>query len=186
MLRSSFAVAILMFLSGPGLAQDAPVRVAPFEIDITPPLGTPLCDALVMPAKEIVDPLSARGIVLLTEDRPIVLCALDWVGIGNSGYDAFREALAKAAGTSVDHVCVHSLHQHDAPGCDFEADALLATHGLGGSCSILPSRARRSRDCMMPCIKQPKAQSTLRTSASAKRQSWRSHLIAAYWGPTAR
>ena len=108
------------------------MRIATFQIDITPPIGTPLCDALCEPAKEIVDPLSARGVVLLTQDRPIVLCALDWVGIGNGGYDAFREAIAKAAGTSVDHVCVHCLHQHDAPGCDFEADAILAAHGLGG------------------------------------------------------
>ena len=54
------------------------------EADVPPPLGSPLCDGLVKPAKEIVDPLSARGIVLLSEDRPIVLCAMDWVGVGNS------------------------------------------------------------------------------------------------------
>src|ERR1019366_907876 len=63
---------------------------------------------------------------------PIVLCAVDWVGIGNSGHAAFREALAMAAGTTKDRVAVHCLHQHDAPGCDFEADELLAPHKLGG------------------------------------------------------
>jgi hypothetical protein len=110
---------------------DIPFRIAVFEADITPPIGAPLCDALVPPAKEVVDPLKARGVVLLTADEPIVLCALDWVGVGNSGYDAFREGLAVAAGTTRERVAVHCLHQHDAPGCDFSADDLLVAHGLG-------------------------------------------------------
>ena len=37
------------------LVQDAPLRIATFRADVTPPLGAPLCDALVPPAKEIVD-----------------------------------------------------------------------------------------------------------------------------------
>src|SRR6266849_2632229 len=106
MIRFIVATVVLFFLVGPVSAGDKPLRIAIFEADITPPIGTPLCDGLVPPAKEIVDRLSARGIVLLTEDRPIVLCALDWVGIGNSGYDAFREALAKAAGTTRERVAV--------------------------------------------------------------------------------
>src|SRR5207253_7405307 len=95
-----------------------PLRIASFEADVTPPIGAPLCDALVPPAKQIDDPLFARGLILFGADKPIVLCALDWVGIGNTGHDAFRNALAKAAGTTRDRVCVHCLHQHDAPGCD--------------------------------------------------------------------
>lgn len=132
MLRALFAVTVLGCSEFAAAAADKPLRLAAFEVDITPPIGTPLCDGLVVPAKEIVDPLTARGIILLTEDRPIVLCAMDWVGVGNSGHTAFREALAKAAGTSRDRVCVHCLHQHDAPGCDFEADEILTPYGLGG------------------------------------------------------
>jgi hypothetical protein len=112
-------------------AADAPLKITVFEADVTPPLGAPLCDALVPPAKEIVDKLTARGVVLLSADKPVVLCALDWVGIGNSGYDEFREVLAKAAGTTRERVAVHCLHQHDAPGCDFAADELLIPHALG-------------------------------------------------------
>src|SRR5436190_1318729 len=132
MFRSLVAGAFTFLLLFPAQAADIPLRITTFTVDITPPLGTPLCDALVMPAKEIVDPLSARGVILLPDGEPIVLCALDWVGIGNSGYDEFRAALAKACGTSVGRVSVHCLHQHDAPGCDFEADAICAAHGLAG------------------------------------------------------
>jgi hypothetical protein len=111
-------------------AEETGFKIAVFEADITPPIGAPLCDALVPPAKEIVDRLTARGVVLLTADKPVVLCALDWVGIGNSGYDAFRDALARAAGTTRERVAVHCLHQHDAPGCDLAADELLIPNGL--------------------------------------------------------
>lgn len=153
MLRLIVSATMLLWLAGTVRAQDKPLRIAVFEVDITPPVGTPLCDGLVPPAKEIVDPLSARGIVLLTEDRPIVLCALDWVGIGNSGYDAFRNALAKAAGTTKDRVAVHCLHQHDAPGCDFEADEILTRHGLGGKL-FDPGFAKKSVDRLAGAIKK--------------------------------
>jgi hypothetical protein len=74
--------------------------------------------------------LRARGIVLLGAGEPIVLCAVDWIGIANEGHDAFREALARAAGTSPHRVAVHSVHQHDAPDCDFSAERILKETGL--------------------------------------------------------
>jgi hypothetical protein len=108
---------------------DEPVRVATFNVPATPPLGSPVAYA---PARSIDDPLSARGIVLLVPDGPIVLCAVDWIGIGNGGHDLWRERLAQAAGTTPERVAVHALHQHDAPRCDFTAEELLAERGLGG------------------------------------------------------
>ena len=109
-----------------------PLRVATFQVDATPPVGSPLCDAAVPPVATVDDPLSARGIVLLSGEKPVVLCAVDWVGIANSGHQAWREALAKAAGTTPECVAVHTLHQHDAPGCDFLADEILAAAGHPG------------------------------------------------------
>ncbi len=112
-----------------GLA-DQPLRIATFQVDATPPLGSPVAYA---PARKILDPLSARGIVLLPGEQPaIVLCAVDWLGIANGSMDAWREQLAAAAGTSVERVTVHALHQHDGVRCDFTAEAFLAEQGLGG------------------------------------------------------
>src|SRR3990172_5800440 len=81
------------------LAADASLavdlRVATFKLDVTPPVGSPLCDALVPPATGVNDPLTARGIVLKADDqKPVVLVAVDWVGIGNDGHDAWRDAIA--------------------------------------------------------------------------------------------
>jgi hypothetical protein len=66
------------------------------------------------------------------DETPVVLVAVDWVGIGNEGHDAWRDAIAAACNASRDRVCVHALHQHDAPGCDFLADRIAAEAGLSG------------------------------------------------------
>jgi hypothetical protein len=116
-----------------GNARAVELRAAAFKLDVTPPVGSPLCDALVPAMTGVNDPLSARGILLQAEnEKPVVLVAVDWVGIGNEGHDAWREAIAEACGTERDRVCVHALHQHDAPGCDFLADRIAADAGLPG------------------------------------------------------
>jgi hypothetical protein len=83
-------------------------------------------------SKKIIDPLYAHGFVLLSADKPIVLCAVDWCEIRNGAYDQWRDALAKAAGTTRERVLVCSLHQHDAPVSDSGAAKLLADVGLKG------------------------------------------------------
>jgi hypothetical protein len=108
-----------------------PVRIATFQVDVTPPIGSPLCcSAGVKPAEKIVDPLTARGIVLLGPPKPIVLAAVDWEGIANEGWDEWRRALAASSHTDIDRVTVHTLHQHDAPGYDASAEHILKAHGI--------------------------------------------------------
>ena len=111
------------------LAQDA-VRLATFDVDATPPLGSGMAYDVVKRVDELT--LRCRGVVLLGSSQPIVLCALDWIGIANEGHDAFRKALAEAAGTTPDRVAVHALHQHDAPGCDFTAEKIIQELSLPG------------------------------------------------------
>src|SRR5262245_38872806 len=96
-----------------GLAASGPFRVATFSADVTPPLGHPLMGGGIAPAKSVADPLEARGAVLLGAGRPIVCCALDWCEVRNDAYDAWRNALATAAGTDPERVLLACLHQHD-------------------------------------------------------------------------
>ncbi len=117
--------------SAPAIASQKSLRIAVFSSDVTPPVGSALCYGLVKPAKRVGDPLLARGIVLLPNRQPpIVLCALDWLGIGNGSQDLWKQALARAAGTVPDRVAVHTVHQHDAPGDDATAQELLRARGL--------------------------------------------------------
>ena len=103
------------------------LRLATFDIDATPPLGSPMAYDPVKRLDEMS--LRCRGVVLLGAQQPIVLCAVDWIGIANEGHDAFRSALAGAAETTPERVAVHAVHQHDAPGCDFTAERLIHESG---------------------------------------------------------
>lgn len=106
---------------------DSELRLARFDIDVTPPIGSMMAYDPVRALGELS--LRARGIVLIGSGEPIVLCAIDWIGISNEAHDAFRAALARGAGTSAARVTVHTVHQHDAPRCDFTAEALLHQAG---------------------------------------------------------
>lgn len=108
------------------------IGLATFSADVTPPLGSPLCFGAISPAKEIEEPLTARGIVILGPDKPIVLCVADFVVLSNDSHDEWRKALAKAAGTKPDRVAMHVIHNHDAPGYDAGASRLLDEQNLVG------------------------------------------------------
>ncbi len=104
------------------------LRLARFDIDATPPIGSHMAYDPVTNKWDLG--LRARGVVLVGAGEPIVLAALDWIGIANEGHDAFRNALAQAAGTQPTRVAVHTLHQHDAPDCDFSAERILKDAGM--------------------------------------------------------
>jgi hypothetical protein len=112
----------------PGRAAPPTIKVATFDVDATPPLGSAMAYDPVRRHDELT--LRCRGVVIMGAGKPIVLCAVDWIGIANEGHDQFRERLADAAGTTRERVAVHTLHQHDAPGCDFTAERLIRDLGL--------------------------------------------------------
>jgi hypothetical protein len=117
---------ILVGLTGVPRAAE-PLKVGVFAVNASPPIGSPLA---YDPTRGVAHPLSCRGVVLVGTGQPVVLCAVDWIGIANDGQLEFRQALADAAGTIPQRVVVHTLHQHDAPFCDFSTDALLAKQGI--------------------------------------------------------
>ena len=97
-----------------GQAPESGFRLAVFSADVTIPLGHRCMGILPTKSK------SSR-----THWRPGALCfwagetagalALDWCEVRNGAYDQWRDALAKAAGTTRERVLVSCLHQHDAP-----------------------------------------------------------------------
>ena len=104
----------------------APLKLATFRADVTPPVGAPLCGGLVKPVAGVSEPLLALGVVILSGDKPVVLCAVDWCEIRAGDHVHWREVLAQAAGTTPERVAVQSLHQHNAPIGDAAAHRLLA------------------------------------------------------------
>ena len=119
----SIVVVAVFFAAGAGKEKETILRVATFDLDVTPPVGSAMAYTIVEKSPELS--LRCRGVIVLGAGKPIVMCAIDWIGVANEGYDQFRDALAKAAGTTRDRVALHALHQHDAPGCDFTAEKLV-------------------------------------------------------------
>ncbi len=118
----------LRAMSKPPLLFKDTLKVSTFDVDATPPEGSWLAYDSLLNTWDLG--LRAKGIVLTGAGNPIVLCVVDWIGIANEAHDAFREGLAKAAGTTIDRVAVHTLHQHDAPTSDFGAEQFLKKEGL--------------------------------------------------------
>jgi hypothetical protein len=125
-------VAILLCLLGcasTGGAPGAPLRMAIFASDVTPPLGHPLCGGWIKPAEEILQPLVLKGIVLDDGRSRVVIAAMDWCVLRGAAFDLFRDRIARAAGVPATHVAVHTTHTHSAPIADSRAEQLIAATG---------------------------------------------------------
>lgn len=107
-----------------GVAPAAPLEVATFQCDVTPPLGEAFYSSY-RPLATVEHPLLAKGIVLDDGQRRYVLCSLDWCELCNSTHTLFRRKMAEAASTEIAHAAVHTIHQHTAPMGDGDAVKLL-------------------------------------------------------------
>ena len=121
-----FTIAFLMFQCSP---DSGILKIGVFKFNATPPIGSPVAYAMT---RSIQDSLYGKGIVLMSEEKPIVICAVDWIGIANEGLDVWRSSLAEAAGTTIDRVSIHALHQHDGVRSDFTTARILKDYGLAG------------------------------------------------------
>ena len=81
-----------------GACPAAPLKVATFRCDVTPPLGAAIYSGY-KPLATVEHPLLAKGIVLDDGRRRYVLCAVDWCELCNSTHTLFRRKMAEAAGT---------------------------------------------------------------------------------------
>lgn len=127
--KFAFIITFVLVLSGCHhlCGQDRKdVQLAYFEVDVTPPIGSPLAFGNV---RAIRDSLQAKGVVLIFDEQPVVMVAVDWIGIANEGMDVFRKQLADAVHTTEDRVNVHALHQHDAVRCDFLTPRVIGEYG---------------------------------------------------------
>ena len=129
-MKQTLILVMALWLAPQTVLAQTSLKLATFDVDATPPLGAAMA---YDPVKRVDDlTLRCRGVVILGADQPIVLCAVDWIGIANEGHDVFRSELAKAAGTVSERVAVHALHQHDAPGCDFTAEKIIKELNVQG------------------------------------------------------
>ncbi len=126
----AFSVMLLLGCEGPSGASTnggGGLRAGVFICDVTPPLGHPLCGGWIKPLSAVDDPLLAKGVVLDQAGQRFVICAVDWCLLQTSAHDLFQRRIAEAAGVPESHVSVHTVHQHNAPIADIQAQLLLNT-----------------------------------------------------------
>ena len=173
-------VCLCITLASPAVMSAAdPIAIAPFSAEVTIPIGHRCMGILPTLAATVDDPLEANGFVLIGAEQPIVFLALDWCEVRNGAYDQWRDALASAAGTTRQRVLVSSLHQHDAPVTDLEAQQYLDGVGLPKALYDSEFHAdciRRVADAMRESMRQPKTvthagvgQATVKGVASSRR-----------------
>lgn len=105
------------------------LQMATFRFDATPPKGHGCCGGWIKPVEVVDDAQEGLGFVLVGAGKPVVVCAVDWTGILNSGHVEFRQALADAAGTTADRVAIQCVHQHNAPFACPDTQKILTAEG---------------------------------------------------------
>jgi len=101
------------------------LTIASFSCDVTPPVGHPLCGGWIKPLAVVDEPLLAKGIVLSDGKTRYVLCAVDWCLLNTGSHDLLCRKIAEAAEIPESQVAVQTVHQHDAPIADLNAQRLL-------------------------------------------------------------
>ncbi len=97
------------------------------EVDITPPVGTPLAGFAARKgvSEGIHDALKARALVIEREGgETVALLTADIVGFPTPMAREVKERIAKAIGTTADHVMVSASHTHSGPVLELSLDTI--------------------------------------------------------------
>lgn len=129
----------VLFLTLTWVHAEAPAwKIATFSVDVTIPLGHPCMGGGISPAREVEDPLFAKGFVLYGPGKPFLVISFDWCEIRGTSFEKWKKALAEAAGTEPQRVLVTSTHVHDAPVMDEDAEKLLRDMEATGAWKNIP------------------------------------------------
>jgi hypothetical protein len=115
-----------------GRGVDTRLKLARFSADVTVPAGHGMMGGAWL-SKSVADPLEAHGVVLMQGDLRVVFVSVDWCEIRNQAYERWQSELARAADTLPERVMITTVHQHDAPVADLEAERILRARGLPGT-----------------------------------------------------
>jgi hypothetical protein len=184
--RRSLLAAAPVFFSAASRA--GAFRLAVFRADATPDPGEPLI--WTVPLTKVEDPLWAKGLVLEQAGRRLVLCTLDWCGLGGEAFGRIRQALASAAGATPADVILHTVHQHAAPYLDGDAYRLLrelpnpplmySRSGLERLSARLAAALKRSLDRLRPVEAVGLSQARVERVASSRRVWDQGKLVVRY------
>jgi hypothetical protein len=87
------------------------LRIAPFIVDVTPPIGHPIAYGI---NNKVDAPIFIRGLLLDDGNSCVVLASADFLYAAGSAHTALTKTIALAANVQVRSVFLHYVHQHDS------------------------------------------------------------------------
>lgn len=175
-------VLLTFLLASSFVTRSAEFRLATFSVDVTIPIGHPCMGGGIAPAREVADPLYAKGFVLLGGDKPFVLVAFDWCEIRGTSFEKWKRALAEAAGTDPQRVLVTSNHAHDAPVMDEDAEKLLRDMEATGAWKNIPPPDPKASVQVASVCQPAFNEECIRRVSAAVRESLQHAVLVTHFG----
>lgn len=92
------------------------LRVGAAEVDITPPVGTPMCGGIKpRPSEGVEDPLTAKAIVLESGGKRLAYVLLDLCALERTTGDAAVEMASQRTGIPPENIVWAASHTHTGP-----------------------------------------------------------------------
>lgn len=101
------------------------LKIAPFLIDVTPPVGFNLSYGI---NQKVHSPIYIRGVAVDDGTTKAALAACDFLFVAGSALETWKKTIADAIGTLPENVFPHSVHQHDSVLAYPELNALVRKH----------------------------------------------------------
>jgi neutral ceramidase len=110
-----FLLAALFLPHPPSLLADE-FKAGAAQVDITPPLGTPMAGFYsTRPSAGVLDPIHAKSIVIEQDGEKAALVAVDLAFITRSVVVAARKLIAEQTGIAAERVMISATHTHSGP-----------------------------------------------------------------------
>jgi hypothetical protein len=107
-IANALRIAIALAFRVAAAAESAAVRIATFDLDVTPPVGSWMAYDPVTSTWDMG--LRARGIILIGAEQPIVVCAIDWIGVAMKAMMPFaKRSPARSAPLLLAFPCLPSI-----------------------------------------------------------------------------
>jgi len=121
---------VVLFAAAPGCRERGGLIVGYGRAVITPPLGTPCALGLDDELLEVFDDLYVRALWLESEDRAVLVAAVDVIGIYDGDAEEFSALIEKEIGIPRNNILLHSTHTHQTANSRWELGKLLEPYGL--------------------------------------------------------
>ncbi len=96
-----------------------------FKVNVTPPMGFPLCGGYLPRANKLIADNYLRGLIIEDNGQRYVIAGIDYCYLIGKSHTRFEEALARGASTTPDKATLNSTHAHAAPLITEEAHETL-------------------------------------------------------------